>query len=118
DSPGRSPRHEEHNAAWMGLVEALNPDEVHLVVPASMRIDAAIAALSSYGELQLSHLLVTKLDEVSDDAGLADAAVEMHLPTRWVTDGQDIPVDLHAAVQRILGSLGGYSAAAHVLTMS
>jgi flagellar biosynthesis protein FlhF len=118
DSPGRSPRHEEHNATWMRLLEALSPDEVHLVIPASMRVEAAIGALASYTPLGVSHFLVTKLDEVAEDAGLADAAIELHLPARWVTDGQEIPVDLHAAVQRVLASLGGYSGATHVLSMS
>jgi len=118
DSPGRSPRSEEHNDAWTRLLETLAPDEVHLVIPASMRIEAALDALAWYSSVGVSHLLVTKLDEVADDAGLADAAIELHLPTRWVTDGQEIPADLHPAVQRVLGSLGGYSGAAHVLAMT
>ncbi|MEX2584033.1 MAG: hypothetical protein WD766_12200 [Gemmatimonadota bacterium] len=109
DSPGRSPRHPEHNTAWMELLGSIGPDEVHLVVPASMRLDAALGAFESYDALGITHLLLTKLDEVQDDIGVADAAVEFRLPTRWLTDGQEIPLDLHPAVQRILTSLASHT---------
>ncbi|MEX0912890.1 MAG: hypothetical protein WD737_10505 [Gemmatimonadota bacterium] len=109
DSPGRSPRHPERNAVWMDLLRAIGPDEVHLVIPASIRLEAAVAALDAYDRLGVTHLLLTKLDEVFEDAGVADAAVDLRLPARWITDGQEIPLDLHAAVPRILSSLAGYT---------
>lgn len=109
DSPGRSPRHPEHNRAWTELLGKIAPDEIHLVIPAPMRLDAAIATLDAYEALGVSHLLLSKLDEVPDDAGVADAAVEMRLPARWITDGQEIPIDLHTAVPRILQSVAGYT---------
>jgi flagellar biosynthesis protein FlhF len=111
DTPGRSPKHAERNAAWIEMVRAASPDEVHLVLPASMRLDVALAALDAYESLGLTHVLLTKLDEVNEDAGVADAAVELRLPARWIADGQEIPLDLHPAVQRILGSLAGYTGA-------
>jgi flagellar biosynthesis protein FlhF len=108
DSPGRSPKHAEHNSAWMNLLRALRPDEVHMVVPAGLRLDAALTALAAYETVGITHLLLSKLDEVHEDAGVAEAAIEMRLPTRWITDGQDVPADLHPAVKRILSSLGAY----------
>lgn len=109
DTPGRSPRNPEHNKAWMELIDEIGPDEVHLVMPVTMRLDAAVATLEAYDQIGVTHLLLTKLDEVQDDIGVADAADELRLPARWVTDGQEIPADLHPAVPRILGSLGGYT---------
>jgi flagellar biosynthesis protein FlhF len=108
DSPGRCPKHAEHNSAWMNLLRALRPDEVHMVVPAGLRLDAALTALAAYETVGITHLLLSKLDEVHEDAGVAEAAIEMRLPTRWITDGQDVPADLHPAVKRILSSLGAY----------
>ena len=110
DSPGRSPRHPAHNAAWMDLLKAIGPDEVHLVVPASVRLEVATVALDAYDALGVTHLIISKLDEVVEDAGVADIAVELRLPARWITDGQEIPVDLHTAIGRVLSSLAGYSA--------
>lgn len=109
DTPGRSPRHHEHNRMWMELLGAIGPDEIHLLVPAPMRLDCALATLDAYDRLGVTHLLLTKLDEVTDDAGVADAAIEMRLPARWITDGQEIPLDLHAGVPRILTSIGRYT---------
>jgi flagellar biosynthesis protein FlhF len=108
DTPGRSPRHPDRNAAWMELLAELRPDEVHLVLPASIRLEVAFSALGAYEGAGVSHLLLTKLDEVVADAGVADAAVDLRLPSRWLTDGQEIPADLHSAPPRILAGLGAY----------
>ena len=117
DSPGRSPRHPAHNQAWTDLLGQIGPDEIHLVIPAPMRLEFAVSTLDAYERLGITHLLLSKLDEVPDDAGIADAAVEMRLQTRWVTDGQEIPVDLHPAVPRILGALGGFMGGINALRL-
>lgn len=109
DTPGRSPKNAEHNAAWMSLLNEIRPDEVHLVIPAPMRSDVAVAALDAYDAVGVTNLLITKLDEVPADAGVADLAIEMRLTSRWVTDGQEIPADLHLALPRLLGSLGSHA---------
>ncbi len=118
DTPGRSPKNTAHNAAWMGLLNEMQPNEVHLVVPAPMRMDVAVAALDAYDAVGVTNLLITKLDEVPGDAGVADLAIEMRLKSRWVTDGQEIPMDLHVALPRLLGSLGGYQGALEPVRIS
>ena len=118
DSPGRSPRHAAHNAAWMDLLREIGPDEVHLVIPAPLRLEVAVATLEAYEAIGVTHLLLTKLDEVIDDAGIADTAIEMRLKTRWVTDGQEVPADLHPAAPRVLGSLGSYTGGAAPMRIS
>ena len=101
DTPGRGPRER---------------GEVHLVLPASLRADiaehvrAAFDASAGDGP-RLSHQLLTKLDEVPGDVGVADLAAQLGLPTRWVTDGQEIPADLVAAVPRLLTALGATAGA-------
>ncbi len=110
DTPGRSPRNAEHNTAWMTLLNEIRPDEVHLVIPAPMRLEVACGAMDAYEPVGVTNLLITKLDEVRSDADVVDLVVEMRLNTRWITDGQEIPVDLHLAQQRLLASLASYSA--------
>jgi flagellar biosynthesis protein FlhF len=56
--------------------------------------------------MQPTHLLLSKLDEVPDDTGIADLAALLALPARWLTDGLDVPADLKPAPQRILAALG------------
>lgn len=106
DTPGRSPRAEALNAEWSALLAEVRPDETHLVLPAVLRPDIADAVRASFRGVGVTHLLLTKLDEVPGEVGVADLASAMDLPARWVTDGQEIPTDLRPAAPRVLASLG------------
>jgi flagellar biosynthesis protein FlhF len=106
DTPGRSPRAQESNAHWQALLARLSPNEVHLVVPASIRPDIAGGLITQFERCAPTHLLITKVDETPDESGLAALAGNVDLPTRWLTDGQVVPDDLSPARGRLLASLG------------
>ncbi|MGH7504248.1 MAG: hypothetical protein ACRELX_01290 [Longimicrobiales bacterium] len=109
DTPGRNPR-AALDLEWRAPLEAAAPDEVHLVLPASMRVDAACAQRDAFDRAGVTHALFTKLDEVPGESGIVELAERVGLPARWVADGQDIPLDLREATPRILGALGASSA--------
>jgi flagellar biosynthesis protein FlhF len=106
DTPGRSPRAEGLNGEWGAMLAEARPDEVHLVVPAVIRGDIAEAVGRSFASHGATHLLLTKIDEVPGEVGVADLAGALRLPARWITDGQEIPTDLRPAAPRIFASLG------------
>lgn len=110
DTPGRSPASTELTERWRALLDAFQPDEVHLVLPATLRSDLAVHAARSYGATRehrgATHVLLTKLDEVPRETGIADLALSLDLPTRWIADGQDVPTDLKPGVSRILRGYG------------
>lgn len=110
DTPGRSPAASELTERWRTLLDALKPNEVHLVLPATLRTDLAIdvgrAYASSRQHRGATHVLVSKLDEVPRETGIAELALSMGLPARWVTDGQDVPADLKPGVARLLRAYG------------
>jgi flagellar biosynthesis protein FlhF len=110
DTPGRSPSSAELTERWRSLLDAIDPDEVHLVIPASLRPDLAIDLSRAYrttsGHCGATHLILSKLDEVPRDSGIADLALSLELPTRWITDGQDVPGDLKPGVRRLLRAWG------------
>lgn len=110
DTPGRSPGASELTERWRSLLDAFEPDEVHLVIPATLRPDLALHVARSYGITRAhrgaTHLLLTKLDEVPRETGIADLALSLELPARWITDGQDVPTDLKPGVPRILRAYG------------
>jgi len=110
DTPGRSPAAAELTEHWRTLLDALRPDEVHLVLPASLRPDLAIDLARGYRTTRAhcgaTHLLLTKLDEVPRLSGVTDLALSMDMPTRWVTDGQGVPADLKTGVPRLLRGYG------------
>jgi flagellar biosynthesis protein FlhF len=104
DTPGRGPRSE--GAAWRAMLNRLDPDETHFVVPATMRTDLLTAALADYTALGASHAIVTKVDEVPLDSLVAVFSAEVGLPVRWITDGQEVPTDLREAGPTLIGALG------------
>lgn len=107
DTPGRGPRPGGAACGWRGILAAAAPDETHLVIPATVRTDVAMAARDGFDDLGVTHLLLTKLDEVPGEAGVAELAERMELPSRWAADGQEVPSDLRPAEARILASLAG-----------
>lgn len=106
DTPGRSPRAKDANGQWQSLLRAITPDEVHLVVPATMRPDAVPALMSALAPCRLTHAIISKVDELHDERAVADVAARVDLPIRWIADGQAVPDDLHPSRSRILGALG------------
>ena len=105
DTPGRGPRSHDDSARWQALLEPLSPDEVHLVVPATIRTDIAVALRDVYAACAPTHAIISKTDEVPEDGGLAALAAALDLPARWMTDGQRIPDDLRTA-RRIISMMG------------
>ncbi len=106
DTPGRSPKSGAREEAWWPILRAMRPDEIHLVMPAGLRPDVANTAWNTHVAMKPTHLLLSKLDDVPGDTGVADLAALLALPARWLTDGLDVPADLKPAPQRILASLG------------
>ena len=49
-----------------------------------------------------THLLMTKFDEVPRETGIADLALSLEMPSRWITDGQDVPTDLKPGAARLM----------------
>lgn len=110
DTPGRSPASSELTERWRSLLDAIAPDEVHLVLPATIRADLAIDIGRAYhgnrAHCGTTHLLLSKLDEVPRETGIADLALSMGMSARWITDGQDVPADIKPGAPRILRTLG------------
>ena len=105
DTPGRL-MDESGSRVWPDLLERIGPDEVHLVMPAGLRSDVSMAYLDRFTAVGVSHVLMTKLDDVPTDFALIKLAESTGLPARWVSDSLRIPAGLSAAGPRLLASLG------------
>jgi flagellar biosynthesis protein FlhF len=117
DTPGRSPAAAELTDRWRALLDQLAPDEVHLCLPATTRPDLALELGRRWRDARrpagaatphrgATHLVVTKLDEVPGERGVAELALSLDLPVRWVTDGQEVPADLRPGAPRLVRAYG------------
>jgi len=104
DTPGRSAGHRLDREFSHQLIQRLEPAEVHLAIPAGTAPHLARAIIRDSRNAGVTHLLVTKCDEAPDETGVLDLAVELGLPIRWTTDGQDVPFDLASAEERVAAS--------------
>lgn len=101
DSPGRSPIHQSFRQ-WRVSLDRARPDEVHLVLPATIAPTVGRAHRDGYRSCGLSHLIVTKLDEMPEAAGVIELADQVGLPVRWTADGQDVPGNLRKGGMALL----------------
>lgn len=104
DTPGRG--FGDGSTEWVKILEAIDPDEVHLVVPASFRPQVVRSLREALPGITPTHVLFSKLDECGVDEGLIGLVETADLPARWVSDGVEIPGGLGAASTRILAALG------------
>ncbi|HSW31136.1 MAG TPA: hypothetical protein VLH75_16745 [Longimicrobiales bacterium] len=104
DTPGRG--FGQDRVEWPGALAALDPDELHLVVPADVRTDVAASLAARLEGVAATHVLFTKLDEAGTEVPLAVLADAVALPARWVSSGPEVPAGLAPAAPKILSSLG------------
>ncbi len=101
DTAGRSPRHRQDREFTEELLRRLAPAEVHLAIPAATAPHLARAMVKDIRSPVVTHLLVTKCDEASDECGVFDLSVDLKLPIRWATDGQEVPFDIRSAAEAV-----------------
>ncbi|HEY3934412.1 MAG TPA: hypothetical protein VGL65_07305 [Gemmatimonadales bacterium] len=102
DTPGRGPRNAGDTETIRRWLAELAPDEVHLTVPAGQLPAVTRRILRSYAPFGVTHLLATKLDEHPGEQAAFDVAIEHSHGMRWITDGQEVPADLHGAADALM----------------
>jgi flagellar biosynthesis protein FlhF len=75
----------------MELLAVLEPDETHLVLPATMRAELVAPLLARYTAVVPTHVLPTKLDDAPGDLAVTALLAGADRPCRWATMGQEIP---------------------------
>ncbi|MEO8199970.1 MAG: hypothetical protein ABI679_05545, partial [Gemmatimonadota bacterium] len=94
DTAGRGPRQIADASETLDCLRTFNPDEIHLVLPASLNPQLSARIIRDARASGVTHLLVTKLDEFPEWSAVEHLAVTSGLAMRWCTDGQDVPGDL------------------------
>jgi len=102
DTEGLSQRDRELEArleSWRSQGENL---KFYLTLSACSQQATLDEAIRRFRDVPLAGAIVTKIDEAGQLGCVLSALIRNALPLAWVTDGQHIPDDLHAADQRRL----------------
>ncbi|WP_305806619.1 AAA family ATPase, partial [Stenotrophomonas sp. YIM B06876] len=84
-------------AAQLQWLRAAGQIRTLLVLPANTSFQDMDEVVRRFGAANPQGVVLTKLDETSRFGSALSVAVDHHLPITWVTDGQDVPEDLHRA---------------------
>jgi flagellar biosynthesis protein FlhF len=101
DTAGRSDRQSRDELA--DFLTAANPDDTHLVLPATMSQRALQETAALFLGERISHVTFTKLDEAPSLGGMISSVQWMSLPIGYVSTGTAIPDDLFPSSDITIG---------------
>ena len=105
DTAGRSHQNAMQMAELRGVLEAIAPAEVFLIVSLATADGDLLEILKEYQDLGFDRLLLTKLDETRSPGRLLNLAVRAGKPFSYITAGQRVPEDLELASASYLTNL-------------
>ncbi len=94
DTAGGSPFNREQMTEVRALIEAAQPDEVHLLVSANVALEDLREVVTHFSILKPTALFFTKLDETRRYGQLFCLAAEAGLPLSYFSVGQNVPDDI------------------------
>ncbi|MDV3468801.1 GTPase [Stenotrophomonas sp. C3(2023)] len=96
DTAGLGPR-DRTLAAQLQWLRAAPKVSTLLVLPANTSFNDMDEVVRRFSAANLQGVVLSKLDETGRFGTALSVAVDHRLPITWVTDGQDVPEDLHRA---------------------
>lgn len=94
DTPAAAPRDAARVAELAAALEAVELDEIHLAIPATLSAPAAVQLLDGLAPLRPTHLVLTHADETGHLGPVIGLAVERGLPFSFVGRGDGVePAD-------------------------
>ncbi len=88
DTPGCSPGEDQRIQDLSVLIEALEPDETHLLLNATTRVQEQAAVARRFQQIGVTHLSLTRLDESQQPGALVTISQIAKKPIAWLTTGQ------------------------------
>jgi flagellar biosynthesis protein FlhF len=105
DTAGRSPNDTLKLNELRGLLEAVQPDEVHLVLSATNSEKSLDLAASRFGEVRTDKIIFTKIDESANVGTLLNVVRKVNKGVSYITTGQDVPDDIEVGRGRRIAEL-------------
>ena len=105
DTAGRSPNDRLKIGELKKVLEAAEPDEVHLVLSTTVSPENVELAVTQFGEVRVDRVIFTKLDEAAQLGVLLNVVRKTNKALSYVTTGQDVPDDIEVGQGRRLAQL-------------
>lgn len=102
DTPGFGAAEMDEATELANFITGCKRTEVHLVLPATVQPDAGCKIGQRYRIFHPSKLVLTHTDEIGKPGPVLELAMLLGLPLSYLTDGQQIPEDLHPASKAAL----------------
>ena len=99
DSTGRSQRDSENLLKMNELLEALNTDDVYLVLSASSKRNELFKIMDEFEAFNYNKLVLTKLDENERNELILNIAMERDYPFSYFCNGQKVPRNIEKATK-------------------
>ncbi len=99
DTPGYGHRDGRLLEALAMLTSTAVPIQPLLTLAANSQTESIKEAIQAFGCIELAGTVITKIDEASSLGGTLSAVLEATLPVYFVSDGQQIPADLHVGAK-------------------
>ena len=88
DSPGCSPGEDQRLNDLSELLDALDPDETHLVLNSTTRVAEQAAVARLFQQVGVTHMSLTRLDESQQPGALVTISQHTKKPLAWLSNGQ------------------------------
>jgi flagellar biosynthesis protein FlhF len=105
DTAGRSPRDTMKLNELRGLLGAIEPDEVHLVISSTAGQDCVDLAVQRFSEVRVDKIIFTKLDEAAHVGVVLNVVRKVDKRLSYLTTGQDVPNDIEESRGRRLAQM-------------
>jgi flagellar biosynthesis protein FlhF len=109
DTAGRSPTDTMKLNELKGFLDAVNPDEVHLVLSSTASQVCIERAIERFGQVRVDKIIFTKLDEAVHVGVVLNVVRKVNKALSYVTTGQNVPDDIEVGkgsrlAQMLLGT--------------
>jgi flagellar biosynthesis protein FlhF len=109
DTAGRSPTDTMKLNELKGFLDAVNPDEVHLVLSSTASQACIERAIDRFGRVRVDKIIFTKLDEAVHVGVVLNVVRKVNKALSYVTTGQNVPDDIEVGkgsrlAQMLLGT--------------
>lgn len=105
DTAGRSPTDTLKLNELRGMLDAANPDEVHLVLSSTGSQSCIEKAIEAFSQVRVDKIIFTKLDEAVHVGVVLNVVRKVNKALSYVTTGQNVPDDIEVGRGRTLAAM-------------